>query len=398
MGYNLLMQEAQSPELEKILNNFWIDAAFDSTTHREYILDRDGQPILDNYGQPIQIEHGKAQVGHHRDLAQHLRAPEGYPDEELRNVEFMHFDSRSPEQKQKEKESGPQTPYVIVITGWWGRGPEVEDELKALAIAMGEEGLLGDAVSLPGHGQTSNLENGWGNKDDFETAARAILEHIREVKAREPNRPILLHAWSMGGVTALKLVAMLEKMRQEAQTDEQENTEPLVGGVILVDTPAFRFNLREFARRFFGYATPMGQRGIKKEPPLLLTAALKGLSIFFDRIRDRNKPEGMSLPVLLGSAQALSMQDLGKDGTLELVAASQVQILLLSGTNDHVIPKAMIHKLYDKIRNAGGNIIHEIIAGAGHSLEGERPRTVGKVIRNWMVNNKLLRQNKKQAA
>lgn len=286
----------------------------------------------------------------------------------LPEIEFSHIDSR--------KDTNEDTsPYIINLSGIWGTGPEVQAEIIAMALTMGEPGFLMDIFSLPGHGYTSDLVDGWGKPTDFDQTAKMIFEYIRMIRVKYPNRPIIIHAWSMGGATALKVVELAEKLKESSH-----DTTKYVDGIILLDTPVYPMNLAKAAARFATYPA----QPITREPRPVLKSPLMGLEVFLKRILERNRPGGMPLQkVVIPSAQSMT----SFDGT-EAVAATKrmgVPVLLLTGENDYVIPHELTDKLANDLQNEQGtNIQHEKIKKAGHALVDEQPREVSKRYRRWM--------------
>lgn len=306
-------------------------------------------------------------------LSDILESPEGQPPK----IEFMHIDTT-------ENKPESEVPYFINITGAWGTGLEVEGEWLVLAKTMNYDGLIGDAVSIPGHGETSNLKEGWGQEGDFEKSAQTIGEHIKKIKKEQPGRKIILHAWSMGGVTALKVAA---------------NYPDLVDGVILVDTPVLPSDFKDTATRFGLYPTQeflqKGDKKVTKEPPLSLDTPLEGLAIFLKRLKVRNQPKGMPLgEVVLKSAQSLVKQDLMADGTVKKLIENGTQVLLIRGTNDFVIREEQFRRFVGFIRAAGGKIEDVVIEKAGHSLLLEQPRKVARIYRGWLETHEFVKQEK----
>jgi len=295
------------------------------------------------------------------------------------NLEHSHLDTI------KEEEKKPDDVYFINITGAWGRGPEVEAEIKALACAMGKDGLELDAVSLPGHGETDNIPDGWNSENDFDFAADMVAAHIKEIKDREPDRKIVINAWSMGGVTALKLIAKYPE---------------LVDGVILIDTPVYPQNFKKLTLRFLLYEAQK-IRSVKAEPAFDLKTKLPGLGIFLDRLRDRNKKNGIPLKdVLLKSAKSLSKIDLSKDGTLdkleEVAKEKRIPINIIRGSNDFVIRHQQTTRLQNDLQSRGFDCELTQIEATGHTMIAEQPVLCGEKIRKWLESKGLVSSNIKE--
>jgi pimeloyl-ACP methyl ester carboxylesterase len=265
-------------------------------------------------------------------------------------------------------------PRFLNITGGWGRGPESEGEVKTLTYAIGKKGAEIDLISLPGHGHTSELPGGWGKElngeTDFERASQIVAAYIKQ-ELKADQRPLIITAWSMGGVTALKVTA---------------NHPELVDRLILIDTPTFPLEFKKLALRFPLYST--FHKGVKKEKPTPTDFKRPGLDIFVARLKQRNLPQGIPLDVVEQTAKSLCQQDLAADGTLKKVTKHKIPILLLHGENDFVVPREQMHKLEEEIRKQGGNIERIMIPGAGHALPNEKPREVGEIIKNWLENLK----------
>lgn len=182
----------------------------------------------------------------------------------------------------KDEDRKPTDIQFVNITGAWGRGPECESEVKALAVAMGEDGLLMDLVSMPGHGETSDMPQGWNTGElgsDFEFAAFTVADHINRNLKDNEKRPIIVNAWSMGGVSALKLAAQHPE---------------LVDGLILEDTPVFPQDIKKLSLRFMLYEIQK-IRSVRSESSFDMNVDSPGLGIFSKRIKNRNKPEGIPL-------------------------------------------------------------------------------------------------------
>lgn len=285
-----------------------------------------------------------------------------------------------------EEKPNPTGPYFINLTGTWGRGPECESEVKALAFALGKQGMRMDNISLPNHGHSSELPGGWGNtindKSDFDRVAEIVAEYIGEYIKNDPEpnplltnkeRKVILTAWSMGGVTALKIAALYPD---------------LISGVVLMETPVFPQNFRDLATRFFTYG--VFHKGVKPEPPPPTSFTLPGLNIFWERIKNRNKIGGMKTAMVIQTAKSLSEQDLQEDRTLHSVAVNNIPILLLHGQNDFVVPQQQMLDLEKNIISQRGNIERQQIPGAGHALPAEKPREVGRRINFWLNKHHLL--------
>lgn len=282
----------------------------------------------------------------------------------------------------------PKQPLVVNFTGVWGRAPEVEAEIKTMATAMGEDGLQMDLISLPGHGVSDDLPDGWDSDQAFDQTAKIMIAYLEQRKKELPDTPILLNAWSMGGVTALKIAAMRPD---------------LIDGIVLIDTPVFRRQAYAAMVRFMLYPVHGALRPGKRvhlEEKMELESELAGLSVFKKRIAERNTDQGMPLgDVVLASAKQLCRQDLAKDGTLREVAHSGIPTLLLYGNNDFVVQRQLIKRLRNNMRAASqGNITTAEIHGAGHAAPDERPRAVGNAIKNWLEEEFRIGQNRKQRA
>jgi pimeloyl-ACP methyl ester carboxylesterase len=287
-------------------------------------------------------------------------------------LEYAHLDSK------KEEEKKPDDPYIINISGVWSRGEEIEGEIKVWASAMGNDGFSLDAVSMPGHGESSDVPKGWNTKGDFDFAADLIAGHIKEIKKKQPNRKIIINAWSMGGVTALKLAAKYPE---------------LVDGLVLIDTPVYPQNFRKLKRRFILYELQK-LRSVKSEKKFDLETKLPGLGIFIKRLKERNKKEGMSLSMVLKSAKSLAKIDLSNDGingnesTLDrLIKAfetKKIPILILRGSDTFVISAEDTDRLKNELTKGGADCELVEVKGAGHALVNEQPIKASKFIRAWL--------------
>lgn len=267
------------------------------------------------------------------------------------------------------------------ITGAWGRGPECEAEIHALATAMGNRGLYMNLISLPGHGETTDLPDGWDAETkptDFELSSEVVAKNIENL-LDNPQRPVIINAWSMGGITALKTAA---------------NHPELVNGLILIDTPVFPMNFKRLVLKFFLYAF-IDRFSVKKEKNFDMNVDAPGLMIFYNRIRDRNKKYGTSLSTVFNSAMSLAKQDLVADGTLDKIAENaktkKMPILILRGSFDLVVPHEQTTQLYEKLRERGVDVQIVTIEYAGHSVIAEQPIASAKEIEKWLLEKELLK-------
>ncbi|PIS09538.1 hypothetical protein COT75_00975 [Candidatus Beckwithbacteria bacterium CG10_big_fil_rev_8_21_14_0_10_34_10] len=289
-------------------------------------------------------------------------------------LEVGHVDTR--------KEPKASDLVFINLTGGWGRGPECDAEVEVLAHTMGDQGVEIVNVSLPGHGRSTNLPGGWENKEGqnpFDQSGEIISQFIREnyrdneaFKKDKLQRKVILTAWSMGGVTVLKMAAKHPE---------------LIAGVVLMDTPVFPTNFRKLVSRFVNYG--IRPKDIKPEEKVPDSFKKPGLKIFLNRIRDRNKPDGMPFGIVRATVERLSEQNLEEDGTLLGISENKIPVLVLHGQNDHVVPKKQILDLENCIRNMGGNVNRIEIPEAGHGLPAEKPKEVGLTISNWLKERKL---------
>jgi len=283
----------------------------------------------------------------------------------------------------------PTDIFFEIITGAWGRGPECEGEIKMLATAMGKKGLQADLISMPGHGQTSDIPKGWNQGElgeDFDTAADVVIANIEKNLKDHPDRPIVINAWSMGGVTALKALA---------------KRPDLINGVILIDTPAFPQDFKKLALRFILYEIQK-IRSVRAEKPFKMEKVKSpGLEIFKTRIRDRNKLNGISFKVLRDSARSLAKQDLFNDGTLDKIEENYEKakaegekvapILILRGSNDFVVPHEQTSRLYEELKKRGVDVKLVEVEATGHGLIGEQPIKSGEIVREWLEEKELIK-------
>ena len=294
-------------------------------------------------------------------------------------LEIGHVDTR--------KEHHPDDTVVINITGGYGRGPECEGEVESWARAMIRKGLEMLNISLPGHGHSRRTKKVGSEiaeePYDFDQVTEVIAQYIRE-NIKEDNNPfpaennrqrkVILNAWSMGGITALKLAAKHPK---------------LVDGIVLMDTPVYPMNPLHLIRRFVSYG--FNHKGVKPEEKDPKAFKGSGLGIFWTRIKRRNLPEGIPFKTVLSSLKSMCAQNLETDDTLAKVARTGIPILILNGQNDHVVPKEQILKMERCLRLNNGNVTRVEIAEAGHGLPAERPRAVGREIYQWTLKNNLSR-------
>ncbi len=275
-----------------------------------------------------------------------------------------------------------------------------------------------ECISMPGHGATGNLKKGWRSPDAFQQSAEAIGMYIKELKDKYPKRMFILNAWSMGGVTALRIAAQYPG---------------LLDGIVLMDTPAFPFNFANVAARFLTY----GFQKTKKEDPLNLETQLTSIGkIFTKRILESYKKlDGMSPGVVMGSGRRLSKEHMLHEETDNLDETGQKkvrrvlkgigshirgevhswdadirkevlkeqaqeqnplapQILLLHGTNHYIISEEQIKRLSLVMRACGGKLETRQIPGAGHLFSIEQPRKVGEILREWTRDISLPKQLK----
>lgn len=288
------------------------------------------------------------------------------------NIEHSQIDTR-PESEKKDDDTS-----FLNITGAWGRAPECVAEVKTLAAAMGDKGLLMDLISMPGHGETDETPNGWGADGDFDDAADVVAAHIEENLKDNPDRPVVINAWSMGGITALKTAARHPE---------------LVDGLILIDTPVFPANFKRLALRFLTYEMQK-MRSVKTEDPFDIDVDDPGLGIFADRIRDRNKKHGIPLKVLWESAKSLAKQDVVDDGTLDKIAENAkekgIPVLILRGSNDYVIPHEQTSRLYKELTDRGVGVVIKTLENTGHGMIQEQPIASGEIVREWLEEKGLV--------
>lgn len=299
------------------------------------------------------------------------------------SLEYGYIDTR-------EKDSERGNVVVINITGAWGRGPECDGEVVAYAYVMGDDGLEMVNLSLPGHGRSSPLPDGWEQKENynpFDDCAKLVAQYIKENYKNDDNlepgedkkqRKVVINAWSMGGITALKLAAEFPE---------------LVDAVVLMDTPVYPMNFRQLVKRFIKYG--LRQTGVEPEQGEPISFKRLGIGIFYERLKKagyeiQRKDGGMPLKLVKTSAKSMCEQNLEEDGTLDLVAEHKIPILLLHGQNDKVVPRKFMVNMDKYLRERDGDITRMKISRAGHALPAERPKHVGKTIRLWLAKKEII--------